>query len=115
MTTVSKKSSALRHLLLVTITFLFIFFTTSCGNNENKIIGKWGDDSSTIEFFKDKTFTMSSNSDSYSGKWFALDDNRIKMDVVFMGITSTMFVKFKGDGIVLILGEEEQLEILHKK
>lgn len=89
----------MKRLSQVRISWLFIVivaFLVACGSPQDKIVGKWSDKSNgmeVLEFFKDKTFTMNEGSKKavFTGKWNALDDGRIKVDVMAFGGATVFF------------------------
>ena len=97
----------------------------SCSPQASKVIGKWSEqDKGTtyiFEFFKDNTATFttikSSNSpfpnSSVSGKWVALDDGRIKVDITgAWGMTLVMFGRVDGNILVLTMeGDKEGFKL----
>lgn len=94
-----RKFAPLRNLLL---SLLIVLFAAACGSPQSKILGKWAYKeipSQIMEFFKDGTFTMTGGKEEpgVSGKWTALDDGRIKVDLQNMFGAKTFFLVFIGE------------------
>ena len=53
------------------------------------------------EFFKDGTSVHEAGKVRLSGKWISLGDGRIKLDIVFLGTPSTLFVRVKDDEMTI--------------
>jgi len=61
----------------------------ACSSPQNEVLGKWesADKEESVEFFEDKTLTMTdSRNDTATGKWALLSDGRIKIDLTFLGM-----------------------------
>lgn len=98
--------------------FLAVFLLTACGIGKDSPVGKWvhsdKDVPVTVEFAKDKTFLKTIElsagyrgadkdiaralTGSYSGKWKAMDDDRI---VVTYDIGGTEVYQFEGKSLVM--------------
>ena len=69
---------------------------------EQAVVGKWsdvGDPNESVEFFSDKTFSMTNKRMPMNGKWVVVGDRRIKADVTLLGTVLILFedVEISGD------------------
>jgi hypothetical protein len=98
-------------LLIAALVFAGII---GCGGSASKIIGQWVEYSEyqygnqRTEFFKDGTCFIESNGRRLSGRWIALDDGRIKIELMKAGSKGgapllTILAVIDGDGDDLVL------------
>ena len=90
------KNKRLFRLLPILLISTLIIIQVACGDQSNKIIGKWLFDKilykgkiveydtnrrkgTVLEFFKDKSFVIFLKECEYSGTWVDLEDGRVKM------------------------------------
>lgn len=62
---------------------------------EQEVIGKWsepGNAAESMEFFPDKTFSMSDKEMPLNGKWVVAGERRIKADVSVLGMTVIILI-----------------------
>lgn len=84
--------------------------SVGCSNATNKeILGRWyvvQGDFDFFEFFSDGAFLAKNDTVQHSGKWSAINDNRIKAEVTVLGTTTILLfedIKITGDRMALIL------------
>lgn len=94
-------------ILLITIACIV---SVSCTNTANKeILGRWyviQGDFDFFEFFSDGAFLAKNDTLQHSGKWSAINDNRIKAEVTVFGTTTILLfedIKITGDRMTLTL------------
>jgi hypothetical protein len=94
--------------LIVTVLGLTLLF--GCNRTESQLIGKWKNISleEVVVFKNDKTGTFEvKNNPGLAFKWSILSDNKVKIDIVYMGKTQTLFGKLDNNSFVLE-GRDEQ-------
>lgn len=95
--------SFLRLAPLVAIV-LGMLILSACKDTESMLIGKWKNISleEVVVFNKDKsgTFEVKDNP-SLNFKWSMLNDDKVKIEVSFMGKAQTLLGKFEKDSFVL--------------
>lgn len=94
--------------LLLLITLLF---TIGCANTKDDIVGKWHNDVTNIEFFKDGTVSMVKKGTPMTGTYSVLENDRLKMTITVMGMTMTRVAKIKLSDKELILTSEDDGKI----
>lgn len=107
-----KTNSFLAHRLRgIWLSIVVIMLITACGSQRPNIIGKWAykDVSAreAVEFFQNGTLAMNlEKMERYPGTWIALDDGRIKADVIIIG-PQTFFL--------VLIGEELEMDMFGRK
>jgi len=93
-------------------------FLSSCGQKiEEKIIGKWKNDSLMVEFYTDKTYALKGVEGSVFGDWVILDDGRLKLTEISDQGEKKMFVSevnFPDGDNLLVVGSGDNVKRYHR-
>lgn len=84
-----------------------LLFNTGCSSSTPDLLGKWVayplDGKEIIEFFEDNTCVIEAGNEGVAGKWFILDDGRIKIEItVFGGSTDFSFATINDNDILFL-------------
>ncbi len=108
-------SEKLRILALSSLFLFILIVIVSCSSSDSKVFGSWSSGPTTIEFFKDKTWLIKGGDyDHLSGNWILLDDGRIKISGVVMGIQMTFLGKLNNDDRLDIKGDRKITGIYYR-
>ena len=81
----------MKKLLLLTA----ILFVGCFADTKTDIIGKWKNETTKMELFKDGTVSINKNGTPMTGTYSVLEDDRLKMTITAMGMTMTQVAKIK--------------------
>jgi len=94
----------MKNLLLVVIMGLVMM---GCSDPKEDILGKWKSTDAKMELFKDGTVSIEKKGTPFSGTYTILEENRIKMTIVAMGMEMTRVASFKLSDTELLLTSED--------
>lgn len=78
-----------------------------CSDPKEDILGKWKSTDAKMELFKDGTVSIEKKGTPFSGTYTILEENRIKMTIVAMGMEMTRVASFKLSDTELLLTSED--------
>ena len=94
----------MKKLLLLTA----LLFVGCFAETKEDIVGKWHNDTTKMELFKDGTVSMNKKGTPMTGTYSVLENDRLKMTITVMGMTMTRVAKIKlTDNSLTLVSEDD--------
>ena len=101
----------MKKIIFSTVLVLSLILMSVACSQQDPIVGKWGDDSTTIEFLKNGDYVFSGPY-SETGTWRTLDN--IKIELSSGGASMIGFYDINDNELTLVFDSEEGLFNLRK-